>query len=89
MAERKTPMRTCVACRESKPKKQLIRIVKTGDEIKLDVTGKANGRGAYICDDAACLERMKKQKILNRVFACQVDDETYRKIEEDFFARKK
>ncbi|MBQ6728047.1 MAG: YlxR family protein, partial [Clostridia bacterium] len=49
--EKKIPMRTCIACRAIKPKKELIRIVKAEDGIFLDRTGRKNGRGAYICDD--------------------------------------
>lgn len=86
---KKVPMRTCIACKQCKPKKELIRIVKSGEEISLDRTGRKNGRGAYICDDAACLEKLKKQKCLNKVFACSVPDEVYRKVEEDFFDGKK
>lgn len=82
--EKKTPIRTCIACRTAKPKKELIRIVKYGEEISLDRTGRKNGRGAYICDDKACLDKLKKGKILNKVFSCQVDDSVYAKIEEDF-----
>ena len=44
-------MRTCIACRAEKPKRELVRVVKFGEEIKLDLTGKANGRGAYVCND--------------------------------------
>ena len=84
MAEKKVPMRTCIACRQSKPKKELIRIVKFNDSITLDKTGKANGRGAYICADVKCIEKLKKQKLLNKTFSCQVNDEVYDKIVEDF-----
>lgn len=86
--EKKVPMRTCIACRTCKPKKELIRIVKSGDEISLDRTGRKNGRGAYICDDVQCLEKLKKQKCLNKVFSCPVSDDVYRKVEEDFFGSK-
>lgn len=84
--DKKVPMRMCVSCREMKPKKELIRIVKNGEEIKLDKTGKANGRGAYICNDKECIAKLKKQKLLNRVFACKVEDSVYDAIEEAFLA---
>jgi predicted RNA-binding protein YlxR (DUF448 family) len=84
--DKKVPMRLCIACRQMKPKKELIRIVKNGEEIKLDKTGKANGRGAYICNDKECIAKLRKQKLLNRVFACQVDDSVYTAIEEAFLA---
>lgn len=85
--EKKIPMRTCIACRAEKPKKELIRVVKYGDEIKLDLTGKANGRGAYICNDIECINKLKKGRLLNRAFSCQVSDETYQKISEEFLGK--
>ncbi len=86
--EKKIPMRMCIACREMKPKKSMLRIVKSGDKIFLDKTGKANGRGAYICDDAECIKKLKKQKLINRVFSCQVEDSVYDGIEENFFGKE-
>lgn len=86
--EKKIPMRMCVCCREMKPKKEMLRIVKSGDEITLDLTGKKNGRGAYICDDENCIKKLRKQKVLNRVFSVNVDDAVYEKIEENFFGKK-
>lgn len=87
--EKKVPMRTCIACRACKPKKELIRIVKNGEEISLDKTGRKNGRGAYICNDQECLNKLKKQKALNKVFSCAVSDEVYRQLEEEFFNDEK
>ena len=87
--EKKVPMRTCIACRAEKPKKELIRVVKFGDEISLDLTGKKNGRGAYVCNDEACIAKLKKQKMLNRAFSCQVQDEVYDKIMEEFLGSEK
>ena len=80
--EKKVPIRTCVACRKPMPKKELVRIVKSGEQIFLDLTGKANGRGAYICKDLECLKKLKKQKILNKVFSTNVSEQTYAEIEE-------
>ena len=85
--EKKIPMRTCIACRANKPKKELVRIVKNGEEIKLDRTGKLNGRGAYICDDIECAKKLKKGKLLNRAFSCQGSDETYELLMEDFLGK--
>ena len=82
--EKKIPMRTCIACRTEKPKKELVRVVKFGEDIKLDLTGKANGRGAYVCNDKECIAKLKKQKMLNRAFSCQVDDKVYDAIMEEF-----
>ena len=87
--EKKIPMRTCVACRTEKPKKELIRVVKFGDDIHLDFTGKANGRGAYVCNDKNCIAKLKKQKLLNRAFSCQVDDAVYDAIMEEFLGEQK
>ncbi len=85
--EKKIPMRTCVACKANKPKKELVRIVKNGEEIKLDRTGRLNGRGAYICDDVECAKKLKKSKLLNRAFSCQVDDAVYDSILEEFLGK--
>ena len=77
-------MRTCVACRTSKPKKELVRIVKNPNGIYVDRTGKVNGRGAYICDDVNCLKKLIKGKILNKVFECAIDESVYNDIEVAF-----
>lgn len=86
--EKKIPLRTCIACRTVKPKKELIRVVKFGEEISLDKTGKKNGRGAYVCNSCECVAKLKKQKLLNKVFACPVSDEVYDKILEEFFVEQ-
>lgn len=79
---KKEPLRMCIACREMKDKKSLLRIVKDKEEkIFVDLTGKANGRGAYICKNLECLEKLKKQKILNKTFKTMIDEEVYREIE--------
>ena len=87
--EKKVPMRTCVGCREMKPKKELLRIVKTEDGVCIDESGKKNGRGAYVCDKPECALKLKKQKILNRVFSCEVDASVYDEIGERTGADKK
>lgn len=72
------PKRTCIGCNEVKLKKELIRIVKNKEgEIFVDKTGKANGRGAYICDDIQCLEQAIKTKRLERSFETKISDEIY------------
>ncbi|MBE6727202.1 MAG: YlxR family protein [Ruminococcaceae bacterium] len=84
MATKKIPMRMCTACREMKPKAQLIRIVKTPEgEIKPDVTGKLNGRGAYICKDKQCFERAKKSNALAKAFSMQVLPEVYERLSKE------
>ena len=75
---RKVPMRSCIGCGETKEKKTLVRIVKTpDDEIFLDRKGRANGRGAYICDDPSCLMAAKKHHGLERAFQMQISEEIY------------
>jgi len=72
------PKRTCIGCNEVKLKKELIRIVKNKEgEIFVDKTGKANGRGAYICENIQCLEKAIKTKRLSRSFETQISDEIY------------
>ncbi len=85
--EKKIPMRTCIACKANKPKKELVRVVKSGDQIQLDRTGKLNGRGAYICDCEECAKKLKKGKLLNRAFSMQVSDEVYDGIMEAFLGK--
>lgn len=75
------PQRTCMGCNEKKDKKDLIRIVKNKqNEISLDRTGKMQGRGAYICDNIECLEKLQKSKRLERVFDLKITDEIYDKL---------
>ncbi len=81
MSVKKVPMRMCTGCHEMKPKKELIRVVKTPEgEIKLDFTGKLNGRGAYVCKSAECLAKAQKQKSLARAFDCIITDEIYEEL---------
>lgn len=86
MAKNKTvPMRTCIACREMKPKKEMLRIVKTADgEIFADATGKASGRGAYICTAEECQKKLANKKLLHKAFAAEVPETVYRGVEERF-----
>ena len=71
-------MRTCLGCGEVKPKRELVRIVRgTDGNITLDRTGKAPGRGAYICDSKICAQKLKKNRRLNRQFSMPVSDELY------------
>ena len=78
---KRQPVRTCMGCNEKKEKKQLIRIVKNKmNEISLDRTGKLEGRGAYICDDIKCLEKVIKSKRLEKVFDMKISDEIYENL---------
>ena len=89
MAERKIPMRTCIACRTEKPKKELIRIVKTKDGVfSLDKTGKVSGRGAYLCDDNACALKIINKKLLSRAFEMEVPLEVYEKLRGELFGKE-
>jgi len=84
MQKKKIPMRMCLGCNEMKPKIELIRIVKTPEnEIMVDLKGKANGRGAYICRDAECLKKAVKAKRLERTFATEISDEIYETLKQD------
>ena len=75
------PQRTCMGCNEKKDKKDLIRIVKNKEEqISLDKTGKKEGRGAYICDDIKCLEKVIKSKRLEKVFDMKISEEIYENL---------
>ncbi len=82
---KKIPMRKCLGCMESKPKKELIRIVRAQDgTINIDRTGKLNGRGAYFCDSKECLEKLIKSGRLRKEFEMQISNEEYEKIKEQF-----
>ena len=86
---KKIPMRMCIACREMKPKQEMTRIVKTADgEIYADSTGKAAGRGAYVCSDAACLKKLSDKKLLHKAFSACVESEVYKNVEEATFGEK-
>ena len=86
---KKTPMRMCICCREMKPKKEMLRIVRNENGIKVDTTGKLNGRGAYVCNGADCLTKLGKAKILNKVFSCEIEPSVYRSIEEELLGNQK
>lgn len=78
---KKKPQRTCIACNEQKEKKELLRIVKSKDGIiEPDVTGKKNGRGAYICKNEECLEKIIKSKRLDKIFEKEISPELYESI---------
>ena len=78
---KKIPMRKCLGCMESKPKKDLCRVVKTKDGIvTLDITGKIEGRGAYICFNKECLDKAIKSKRLQKEFEMQIDNEIFEEL---------
>lgn len=85
--QKKIPMRQCLGCREMKPKKELIRVVRSPEgEVSLDFKGKASGRGAYVCHDAACLKKAIKAKALERAFSVEIPQEVYDRLNEQMEA---
>lgn len=84
MHQKKIPMRMCTGCGEMKPKKELVRVVKSPEgEVSLDLTGKKPGRGAYVCRNAACLKAARKARRLERAFSCRIPDTVYDRMEEE------
>ena len=82
-------VRMCFICRNTYDKKELNRLVKNKEgNIFLDITGKANGRGAYICNSADCLDKVKKHKVLNKAFKCELSDEIVQKICEELIDKR-
>jgi hypothetical protein len=85
MKQRKIPLRKCVACQEMKPKRTLIRIVRSPEgEVSIDLTGKKSGRGAYLCGQASCFRLAKKSKAFDRALGVPVDPAIYDRLEQDF-----
>ena len=85
MKVKKSPQRMCIACREMRDKRELIRIVRSPEgEISLDFTGRKNGRGAYVCKNRDCILKCRKSNALSRAFSTQVDAEVYDKLLEEF-----
>ena len=81
MKEKKVPLRMCVGCREMKPKKELLRVVKAPDgAVSIDVTGRKPGRGAYVCHSAECLKKAIKQRQLERAFECALGEEVHESL---------
>ncbi len=86
--EKKIPMRQCLGCREMKPKRELIRVVRSSEgTVSLDFRGKSPGRGAYVCPNAQCLKKAIRARALERAFSTQIPEEIYRALEEEMEAR--
>lgn len=84
---KKVPMRKCVGCQEMKSKKEMMRVLKTSEDIfELDATGKKNGRGAYLCFSKECFEKAVKNKGLERSFKQAIPKEVYEKLEKEMNA---
>lgn len=87
MSNRKIPMRKCVGCGEMKPKKEMLRILRTTEEeFVLDTTGKKNGRGAYLCCSMECFQKAVKSKGLERSFKQAIPAEVYERLEKEMDA---
>ncbi|MBO8170975.1 MAG: YlxR family protein [Bacillaceae bacterium] len=85
MRKRKVPLRKCIACQEMKPKKELIRVVRTPDEeVVIDPSGKASGRGAYICAQMECFETALKKKAFDRALKIKLGDAGYEKLKQEW-----
>ena len=88
-AVKKIPMRMSLGCNEMKPKKELIRVVRSPEgEISLDTTGKKSGRGAYVCPNAECLRLARKSRKLEKSFSCRISDEVYDNMERELNERQ-
>ena len=78
---KKIPLRQCLGCREMKPKKELVRVVRSpAGELSLDLKGKANGRGAYVCRDPGCLKKAIRAKALERALETAIPEEIYAQL---------
>ncbi len=80
---KKVPLRMCICCKQMKPKKEMLRVVKVNDnQFTLDETGKLNGRGAYICKEGNCIENSVNKKLLNKSYKQNVNSNVYELIKE-------
>ena len=87
--QKKIPQRQCMGCRERKPKRDMIRIVRTPEGVvTLDFGGKMNGRGAYICPEAECLKKVQKSKALERSLEVPIPDEVFDRLHKEMEAGK-
>ena len=78
MRKKHVPMRTCVGCRQTKPKRDLIRVVRDPEgKVALDVTGKRSGRGVYICPSIECLEKAMRGRQLERSLETEIDEAVF------------
>ena len=85
--QKKIPMRQCVGCREMKPKKELIRVVRSPEgAVSLDFGGKMNGRGAYLCPNPECLKKALRSKALDRSLEVTIPEDVYHRLEKEMEA---
>ena len=84
MHQKKVPLRMCTGCGEMKPKKELVRVVRSPQgEVSLDLSGRAPGRGAYVCRNVECLKKARKAHRFERAFACQIPEAVDDRMEEE------
>lgn len=84
MKVKKVPLRMCTGCSEMKPKKELVRVVRSKEgEVSIDLTGKKPGRGAYVCKSIECLEKAFKTKRLERNLEVKIGEEVYTRLREE------
>ncbi len=89
MKTKREVKRMCVGCGEMFDKRELIRVVKSPEgEVSLDLTGKKNGRGAYVCNNPECLKKARKRKSIERAFSMKIEDAVYDKMEEEITSAK-
>ncbi len=82
MAVKKVPMRSCCGCREKRPKRELVRVVRSPEgEVSLDITGRKAGRGVYLCSSKDCLLKAKKSRALSRALECEIPEEVFERLE--------
>ena len=82
--QKKIPQRQCMGCRERKPKREMIRVVRgTDGTVSLDFGGKMNGRGAYICPDMECLKKAIRSKALDRSLEVTIPEEVYDRLQKE------
>lgn len=85
MKTRKVPLRMCLGCQEMKPKKELVRVVRTPEgPVELDPTGKRNGRGAYLCPNSDCFQTARKGRRFQKAFGQDIDPEVFTHLERKF-----
>lgn len=85
MANKPAKMRTCISCRAARPQNEMHRVVRTPEGgVRIDTEGRADGRGAYLCKDKACIEKAQLQRRVERALSCRVDTEIYTQLGETY-----
>ncbi len=85
---KKIPLRQCLGCREMKPKRELIRVVRSPEgDVSLDFNGRKPGRGAYVCPNMECLKKARKARALERAFSAQIPEEVWNGLEQQMQQR--